>query len=107
MSGVSQIPGSTSNGSIKELSGVSASEVKPDHSKVQHFIGKSKQQAEEANDALSEAEGARGARTSELTFPISARAGGNSLENAAPSSVADFVRERGGHTVITKGKQLH
>ncbi|GAA5834604.1 hypothetical protein JCM3766R1_003613 [Sporobolomyces carnicolor] len=28
--------------------------------------------------------------------------GGNSLEAAAPSKVADFVRSRGGHTVITK-----
>ncbi|GAA6021680.1 hypothetical protein JCM10207_008111 [Rhodosporidiobolus poonsookiae] len=28
--------------------------------------------------------------------------GGNSLQNAAPSSVTDFVRSRGGHTVITK-----
>ncbi|KWU41533.1 hypothetical protein RHOSPDRAFT_36903 [Rhodotorula sp. JG-1b] len=28
--------------------------------------------------------------------------GGNSLETAPPSKVADFVRERGGHTVITK-----
>ncbi|KAK4046075.1 acetyl-coenzyme-A carboxylase [Microbotryomycetes sp. JL201] len=28
--------------------------------------------------------------------------GGNSLESAAPGPVADFVRSRGGHTVITK-----
>ncbi|BGO92724.1 hypothetical protein NBRC10512_003896 [Rhodotorula toruloides] len=28
--------------------------------------------------------------------------GGNSLESAPPSKVADWVRERGGHTVITK-----
>jgi acetyl-CoA carboxylase/biotin carboxylase 1 len=28
--------------------------------------------------------------------------GGNSLDSAAPSRVADFVRSRGGHTVITK-----
>ncbi|GAA5920490.1 hypothetical protein JCM1841_003513 [Sporobolomyces salmonicolor] len=28
--------------------------------------------------------------------------GGNSLDKAAPSRVADFVRSRGGHTVITK-----
>ena len=28
--------------------------------------------------------------------------GGNSLENAPPGEVCDFVREHGGHTVITK-----
>ena len=54
MSGVSQIPGSTSNGSIKELSGPSASELKPDHSKVQHFIGKHSHNPFEANLRLSE-----------------------------------------------------
>lgn len=34
-----------------------------------------------------------------LTFHL---AGGNALERAPPSSVKDFVKEHGGHTVITK-----
>lgn len=29
------------------------------------------------------------------------RAGGNSVETAAPSAIRDFVEARGGHTVIT------
>jgi len=55
MSAPSQIPGSTSNGSIKELSGASAGELKPDHSKVQHFIGKLTDQPVKLFGPLSEA----------------------------------------------------
>jgi hypothetical protein len=31
-----------------------------------------------------------------------ASTGGNSLQNSAPSKVADWVKAKGGHTVITK-----
>ncbi|KAJ3823032.1 acetyl CoA carboxylase, partial [Lentinula raphanica] len=48
-----------------------------DHSRVQHFIGV-------------------------LVFNASKLAGGNSVDKASPSSVYDFVKANGGHTVITK-----
>lgn len=62
-----------------------------DHSKVQHFIG-------EHLTSLFEQSLAR-LLTRETFWDF---LGGNSLEAAAPSKVADFVRSRGGHTVITK-----
>ena len=41
-----------------------------------------------------------------LFFAAVAHAGGQSIHNAPPSKVADYVKARGGHTVITKVSPL-
>jgi len=41
-------------------------------------------------------------RTATDTSYLLSDAGGNSLNSASPGKVADFVRSKGGHTVITK-----
>ena len=56
-----------------------------DHSRVQHFIG----------TRLSRILG-----VPLLYSPFSS--GGNAFDRAPPSGVKDFVKEHGGHTVITK-----
>ena len=59
-----------------------------DHSKVTHFIGEYRRV--QGKDSL----------MSGIRF-----AGGNSLDKAPAGSVTDFVKEHGGHTVITKVRQ--
>ena len=62
-----------------------------DYSRVQHFVGTRL---------------ARFLGNSYFNSSFFARLpGGNSPENAPPSSVRDFVKEHGGHTVITKARR--
>ena len=62
-----------------------------DHSKVAHFIG-------ESRCALRVVCAEKGRSVT----CISGYAGGNTLDKAPSGPVTDFVKQHGGHTVITK-----
>lgn len=66
----------------------------PDHERVAHFIG--------THHASCSANLSRQCR---LTIPVCE--GGNSLGKAPLGRVHDFVKEHGGHSVITKVRSTH
>ena len=87
-----------------------------DHSRVQKYFGACLLHFMTMPHAVADSLSSRPPRFRRLFFlnsPTTAlvpsvvrSTGGNSLESAPPSKVADFVRERGGHTVITKVRPL-